>query len=90
MFDYSSDELVGNNISMLMPEPYRNQHDQHLKNYLDTGQSSVMVNGANSGTAARRHNILGELSVGEGSLPESTCSSARCVISLSARQPKRA
>ena len=90
MFDYSSEELVGNNISMLMPEPYRNQHDHHLKNYLETGQTTVIGN---------RREIVGrrrdgttfpaELSVGEVKLRVNTCLSARCAISPSARRLKR-
>jgi len=66
MFDYSSEELVGNNISMLMPEPYRSQHDQHLQHYLETGQSTVI--GSRREIVARRRDgttFPAELSVGE-------------------------
>jgi len=34
MFGWSSDEMLGNNITMLMPEPHRSTHDAHLANYL--------------------------------------------------------
>ncbi|MBI5753227.1 MAG: EAL domain-containing protein [Hydrogenophilales bacterium] len=66
MFDYSSEELVGNNISMLMPEPYRSQHDQHLKIYLETGQTTVI--GKRREIVGRRRDGITfplELSVGE-------------------------
>jgi PAS domain S-box-containing protein len=36
MFGYKSAEMVGHNISMLMPEPYRQEHDTYISNYLRT------------------------------------------------------
>ncbi|MDP1680424.1 MAG: EAL domain-containing protein [Burkholderiales bacterium] len=66
MFDYSSEELVGNNISMLMPEPYRSQHDHHLKHYLETGQTTVI--GSRREIVGQRRDgttFPAELSVGE-------------------------
>lgn len=34
MFGFSSDEIVGKNVSALMPEPQRSDHDEHLRRYL--------------------------------------------------------
>lgn len=42
LFGYSREEVVGNNISMLMPMPDRDQHDQYLSNYLTTGEKKII------------------------------------------------
>lgn len=42
LFGYTSGEVIGNNISMLMPEPYRSQHDDYIENYLDTGKKKII------------------------------------------------
>lgn len=41
-FHYSSEEAIGRNLSFLMPEPHRSQHDSYLKRYLDTGEKRVI------------------------------------------------
>lgn len=42
IFGYSGDELVGSNVSLLMPQPYRDQHDQFISRYLETGQAKII------------------------------------------------
>ena len=37
MFGYSAAEILGSNVRMLMPEPYRSAHDGYLKRYAATG-----------------------------------------------------
>ena len=37
MFGYSSDEVLGRNVSMLMPAPIQQEHDGYLKRYLESG-----------------------------------------------------
>ncbi len=42
IFGYRPDELVGRNISMLMPEPDRSRHDGYLAAYRDGGERKVI------------------------------------------------
>lgn len=42
MFGYRSKDVIGNNVSMLMPEPYRSEHDGYLERYLHTGEAQVI------------------------------------------------
>jgi len=41
-FGYSPEEAIGNNVSMLMPAPYREQHDGYLTRYLHTGEKRII------------------------------------------------
>jgi len=41
-FGYSVEEAVGQNVSMLMPGPNREQHDGYLNRYLTTGEKRII------------------------------------------------
>jgi len=41
-FGYSLDEIIGENISMFMPEPHRSRHDQYIANYLSSGKAKII------------------------------------------------
>jgi two-component system sensor histidine kinase ChiS len=45
MFGHAPAELVGRNVSLLMPSPHREQHDVYLARYLATGEARVMGKG---------------------------------------------
>jgi PAS domain S-box-containing protein len=42
MFGFEDHELIGHNVTILMPQPYRDQHDGYLKRYLATGIKRVI------------------------------------------------
>ncbi|MBE1202808.1 PAS domain S-box protein [Aminobacter carboxidus] len=41
-FGYQEDEVRGQNVRMLMPEPYRNGHDGYIQRYLTTGEKRII------------------------------------------------
>ncbi len=42
LFQFSEGEVLGRNVKMLMPEPYRENHDGYLKHYRDTGEARIV------------------------------------------------
>lgn len=41
-FGWTEAELLGRNVSLLMPSPYSEQHDAYLRRYLDTGERRII------------------------------------------------
>jgi two-component system sensor kinase FixL len=42
LFNYEPSEVIGQNIKMLMPSPYRENHDSYLERYLRTGERRII------------------------------------------------
>ncbi|MGN6506602.1 MAG: PAS domain S-box protein [Tepidisphaeraceae bacterium] len=42
MFGYTASEVVGKNVSMLMPTPFRGEHNSYIQNYRTTGQTRII------------------------------------------------
>ncbi|MCP4699380.1 MAG: PAS domain S-box protein [Gammaproteobacteria bacterium] len=72
MFGYSEDEIIAENINKLMPEPYRGEHDGHLKNYLISRRKKV-IDTTSQVTARHKDGRLFpiELAVSEANLEDS-------------------
>jgi len=42
LFGYTADELVGQPLTILMPEPYRSQHQSYINKYLLSGDAKII------------------------------------------------
>ena len=42
IFGYPAAEVLGKNVSLLMPSPHREQHDIYIGNYLRTGRAKII------------------------------------------------
>lgn len=42
LFGWRADEAIGRNVSILMPSPYREQHDSYLARYMATGERRII------------------------------------------------
>jgi two-component system sensor kinase FixL len=66
MFGYAEDEVLGQNVKLLMPNPDRDRHDEYMRHYMETGEAHVI--GIGRVTTARRRDgstFPIELAVGE-------------------------
>lgn len=67
LFGYTLDELRGRNVSVLMPEPFRSEHDGYLQRYLTTGEKRIIGIGREvTGIKKDGTEFPIDLSIGEG------------------------
>ncbi len=66
LFGYSANEALGQNVRMLMPSPYRENHDNYIERYLRTGEKRIIGTGRVVVGARKDGSIFPmELAVGE-------------------------
>ncbi len=54
IFGYRKEQVIGKNVSLLMPEPHKSQHNDYLESFLRTGKGSILGRGREVG--GRRKN----------------------------------
>jgi two-component system sensor kinase FixL len=73
LFEFSAEEVIGRNVKMLMPQPYRDAHDGYLQRYADTGEKHiigigrVVVGARKSGATFPLELSVGEMKSGDQS-----------------------
>jgi two-component system sensor kinase FixL len=66
LFGYREAAVVGKNVSMLMPSPYRGEHDAYISRYLTTGEKRIIgIDRVVSGQRADGSTFPMKLEVGE-------------------------
>lgn len=66
VFGYQRDEVIGRNVSMLMPSPLAEQHDGYIHKHIDAPQTAIRVNGREVlGKHKNGHLVPLQLSIGK-------------------------
>ncbi len=66
IFGHLESEIIGENVKILMPEPYHSEHDGYMEHYLETGEKHIIGSGREVRAMRKSGEIfVAELAVGE-------------------------
>ena len=66
IFGHLESEIVGEELTILMPDPYRSEHDGYMKHYLETGEKRIIGTGREVRAMRKSGEVfVAELAVGE-------------------------
>jgi two-component system sensor kinase FixL len=68
IFGFSAKDVIGKNVSLLMPEPYRSQHDKYIRNYLESGNAKIIGLGRDA-EGKRRSGTIFPIGLSVGEIP---------------------
>jgi PAS domain S-box-containing protein len=87
LFGYRAHEVIGRNVKMLMPAPYRQEHDRYLDNFRRTGEKKIIgIGRVVTGRRKDGSTFPMDLSVGESKEEEGESIFVGIIRDLSAHQ----
>ena len=69
LFGYSAIEVVGKNVSLLMPEPYYSHHDQYLHNFVQTGERRCLGKGFREVQGKKKNSDIFDMELSISEIP---------------------
>lgn len=86
IFGYKAEEVIGKKVNVLMPSPFREQHDDYVARYLETGEKQIIGSGREV-IGQRKDGTLFPiwLSVGQAEINEEILF-VGCLVDISARK----
>jgi two-component system sensor kinase FixL len=85
LFGYGAMEAIGRNVKMLMPSPYREEHDGYLAHYRQTGEKKIIGIGRQV-EAHRKDGSVFPMSLSANEMTIDGCSRASCMTSANSGQ----
>lgn len=66
IFGHRESEIIGKSLTVLMPEPYRSEHEHYMDRYLETGEKHIIGTGREVRAMRKSGEVfVAELAVGE-------------------------